>query len=355
VSKTNFSGLALEVAIEVEEVSFEQRRIRVLVERRTPTEVDRACMDFSGGSLVPARIHPIGRQAKAVENLDVGRWEAEQPATLVALHYRAPGLELATEHGVGPRDVAPCERAPNGRAADRLVDVVGPWQQLERFDVEVSLHADLAEEFDIAVAATAEVKVFADNDDLRVQTIDEHTLNERFRGLGRLPLVERNDRNGVNAGRREKLHLLIRCCQQERGRLGSHNTRRVAIERYNDGLRAQFIRLATDVFDYRLVANMYTVVCPNRDDGSLTRPRGALEIGDRKHREMLSARIGMARFGEPVLHTSTRSHRYTFTPVQAHASKRSGRQNDRRLGLVCVEGLVYGEQRSIFGEHRPRS
>ena len=77
-----------EPAVEVEEVSFEQRRIGVFVERGTSTEVDGTVTRRSVGVVVPTGIDPVGRQAHPARNRDVGGREPEQPAAL--------GVGLAT-------------------------------------------------------------------------------------------------------------------------------------------------------------------------------------------------------------------------------------------------------------------
>ena len=84
VGEAHLGPLAVEVAVEVEQVRLEQRVVGVLVERRPPAEVDRARVHVAVGPLVPAGVHAVGGQADGVGHLDVGRREAEQPAALVA-------------------------------------------------------------------------------------------------------------------------------------------------------------------------------------------------------------------------------------------------------------------------------
>jgi hypothetical protein len=59
--EANLRPLAIEIALKVEQVGLEQRVIGVLVERRTPAQVDRARVDVTVRALVPRGIHPICR------------------------------------------------------------------------------------------------------------------------------------------------------------------------------------------------------------------------------------------------------------------------------------------------------
>ena len=166
VLEADLGLLAVEVALEVEQVRLEQRVVGVLVERRPAPEVDGARVDRPVGPLVAAGVHAVGGQAHRVGHLDVGRREADQAAALVATDDGAAHLVGPAEHPGGQLDVAAGERPPDGRAADRLVDAVGPGDQVDRVDDEVVVDAVLLEQPDVAVAMAAEVEVLADDDDL---------------------------------------------------------------------------------------------------------------------------------------------------------------------------------------------
>ena len=116
VDEPHLGPLAVEVAVEVEQVGLEQRVVGVLVERRPPAEVDRrtGARAPSGRSYQPAYTPSAGRQI-VVRHLDVGRREAEQAAALVAVDHddaRAasngrPSIvvgELDVAAGEGPAD-----------------------------------------------------------------------------------------------------------------------------------------------------------------------------------------------------------------------------------------------------------
>src|SRR5687767_1551270 len=66
VGELHLRLLAVEVAVEVEEVSLEQRRVGVGVEGRAAAEVDRAGMTLAVGSLIPTGVHAVGRQTHLV-------------------------------------------------------------------------------------------------------------------------------------------------------------------------------------------------------------------------------------------------------------------------------------------------
>ena len=100
--KRTRAALAVEVAVEVEQVGLEQRVVGVLVERRPAAEVDGARVDDAVGPLVPAGVDAVGGHADGVRHLDVGGREAEQPAPLVADHDHAAHLVRAAEHAWPP-------------------------------------------------------------------------------------------------------------------------------------------------------------------------------------------------------------------------------------------------------------
>ena len=97
VGEANLGSLAVDVAFEVEQVSFEQRVISMLVERRTPAEVERARVNIAVRSFVPAGVHAVGGNAHDVGYLDIGGREAEQPSALVADDDDASCLERPAE------------------------------------------------------------------------------------------------------------------------------------------------------------------------------------------------------------------------------------------------------------------
>ena len=130
---------------------------------------------------------------------------------------------------------------------------------------------------------TAEVEVVADDDHLRVEAVDEHTLDEGLGRLRRLVLVEGHDDDGVEAGRGEQLHLLFGARQQPRRRLGPDHGGRVAIERDHHRHGAERLGPLTDVVDDGLVPEVYPVVGTDGDHGAAAGPGRRVEIGDGLH------------------------------------------------------------------------
>ena len=112
--------LAVEVALEVEQVRLEQRVVGVLVERRAAAEVDGARVDAAVGPLVPAGVDAVGRQAERVRHLDVGGREAEQPAALVARRRRCRAPRAA-----GRACVAASSTSPPASARRMAVLLIG--------------------------------------------------------------------------------------------------------------------------------------------------------------------------------------------------------------------------------------
>ncbi len=283
VLEANLGLLAVQLALEVEQVRLEQRVVGVLVERRPPPEVDRAGVDRAVGPLVAAGVDAVGRQAHRAGHVDVGRREADQPTALVATDDRAAHLVRPAEHPRGELDVAAGQRPPDGRAADRLVDPVRPGDQVDRVDDEVVGEAVVLEQTDVAVAVAAEVEVLADDDRPHGQPLDEHALDERLRRLLRLRLVEAQDHGGVEPGGGQQLEALVGRRQQLRCRLGTHDRGGVTVERQHDRHRIAVGGEALDLLDHRLVPEVHAVVGADRDHGAPARPRWPVELGDHLH------------------------------------------------------------------------
>ena len=178
VGEAHTSRLVVEVVVEVEQVRFEQRDLGVLVERGTPPDVDRTLVDVAVRALVPAGVHPVGRETDASRDLHVGGREPEQPTPLIALTHPAAHFERIAEHLVGERDVTAGERPSDRRRTHGFVDAVAAFEQVEWLDVEVGIEADLAEQIDVALAMAAEVEVLAHHDRGGRQAVDEHPLDE---------------------------------------------------------------------------------------------------------------------------------------------------------------------------------
>jgi hypothetical protein len=123
--EANFGALAVDVFIEIEQMRFEQRMIGVLVERRTPAEVDGTRVHDTVGPFLETGVHTVGREAHLARHLDVGGGESDQAAPLVAAHDDAARLERAAQQERGDVDVAAGQRPTHGGRRHRLVDPVG--------------------------------------------------------------------------------------------------------------------------------------------------------------------------------------------------------------------------------------
>ena len=82
------------------------------------------------------------------------------------------------EHLVGPCHIAASERTANGGATHRFAHSVDSREQFERLHVEVFFSTELSQQVDIAIAMTAEVEVFAHNDELGVEAPYENSVDE---------------------------------------------------------------------------------------------------------------------------------------------------------------------------------
>ena len=166
VAEADLGLLAVEVAVEVEQVGLEQRVVGVLVERRAAAEVDRArCTRPSGRSYHPAYTPSAGMHTEfGTSTLAVGkpsrrpRWS---PITTL------PRTSCGRPSMLGRHlDVATGEGPPDRRAADRLLDAVVARDEIDGLDDEVVIDAVRLEQAHVAVAVAAEVEVLADDDDL---------------------------------------------------------------------------------------------------------------------------------------------------------------------------------------------
>ena len=187
------------------------------------------------------------------------------------------------EHARGHLDVAAGEGAADGRAADRLLDTVDALDQVHRLEHEVVGATELAEQADVPLPVAAEVEVLADDDDLDGEVGDQHPLDERLRRLLRLGLVEVQHHGCVHAAGLEQLEPLLGAGQQLGSGLGPHDLGRMAIERQHHRERLLPLGEVLDLIDDGHVADVHTVIGADRDDGSLTRPRRPIEIGDDLH------------------------------------------------------------------------
>ena len=92
-----------------------------------------------------------------------------------------------------------------------------------------------SEHLDVAAALVPEVEVLTDDETPRVQAIDEHLLDEVFRRLGGANVVEREHDRVVDVRRLDAGQALLEIGEEHRGRFGSHDRRWMTIERHHGG------------------------------------------------------------------------------------------------------------------------
>ena len=159
---------------------------------------------------------------------------------------------VATEHRGRGVEIAPSERLADRRRRHRLA-VAGRGHQAEGLDLEAVDGSHRAEQLDVAAPLVPEVEVLADDDTPRVQALDEHLLDEVFRRFGGAALVEREHHRVVDARRLDARQALVEIGEEHRSGFGSHDRRRMTIERHNCGARAELGRPQLHLGDHGTV------------------------------------------------------------------------------------------------------
>ena len=113
-------------------------------------------------------------------------------------------------------------------------------------------------------ALVAEVEVVPDHHGLGLEAADEDFPDELLGRLLRPVLIEMHDQDVVDAGRGQKLELLIEVGEQFRRRLGPHDRSRVLIESDDGGRQVLLRRRPLDPVDDEPVTGVDTVVGPDR-------------------------------------------------------------------------------------------
>ena len=276
VREADLGLLAVEVAVEVEQVGLEQRVVGVLVERRPAAEVDGARVHGrrrAARTTRRRRRRPAGRRAFGTSTLAVGkpsrrpRWSPSTTGPRAS--YGRPSMRR------GQLDVAAGERAADGGAADRLVDAVGPRRR----------------------AAPGRPRSRASR---RLRAAGRRCPRDGCRsGSPRRPRRRCTARHSTAPARRttpatpapaprrsgsttvasmpvcgQQLEPLLEIGEQLRRRLGPDDRGRVAVEgeRRRSG-RRRSAAMRPHLGDHRLVAEVDAVVGADRDDGALARPR----------------------------------------------------------------------------------
>lgn len=250
MGELNLSLFVVERSVKVEEMSFEQDRIGVFVERRTPPQVKSAVVLRTVGTPVSTRVHSLGRQTDSVPHLDVRSREAEQPPTLIAGPDHASDLERTAEHRVCQSDIATGERSSNRCRTDRLVDAISSFEQFDRTDIEVMIGTELTQHRHIAFTTAPEVEVGPDYDGRHSKMVDENSLDERLGGFVGLFLVKRDEDDGVESSLLEEFKSLFGAREQLRRGLRAHDGGWVLIEGDQHGASLLRLRQLTHLLDH---------------------------------------------------------------------------------------------------------
>lgn len=105
------------------------------------------------------------------------------------------------------------------------------------------------------------------------QTVDENALHELVGLFGCLFPVEGNDDDRVDAGRLEQFEFLVEVGEEQRRGLGSNDRCGVPVERDNHTHRTVGGSFRAHGRDHRLMTEVHSVVCTDRDDGAASGPR----------------------------------------------------------------------------------
>ena len=345
-SKPHLRVLAVEVALEVEQVGLKQRMIAVGVKGWASTKIYGAMVHRPIGPLVFPGVHAVGGQTDLIGNLNIGRRKAQQTPALIARDDHPATFERSAKHACCNLNLSPGKGAANCCRADRLRDSIAAFNQRQALDVETFALAKLGEKRHVAASVVPEVKVLADHDGLGRQALHEHVVGPlRGRELRHGP-IEMQDDNGVDAGCLEKLQLLVEVGDKLRRRLWSHNRCRMPIKGH-DG-RCAMLRgsLRANLGDDGLVTQMHPIVGPNGDNGATILKVSLRKISDHLHALDV---IGFQRNAAG----SDESQRKA-TPSDVLLRDRSGLlgDNNGRFGEVAV-GFVHRQQLTARPEHRP--
>ena len=226
------------------------------------------------GPQIPTGVDAVVRQQDVAGHRHVGGGEANGAAAVVAVLDHAVDLRQAPEQTGRELDVARSERVARAGGGDGSVEALQA-HELQTDDLEAALASELVEQRDVALAAVAEVEVLADDDEPRVQLVDDHLAHELLGALERTFAVEVHDEHVVDAGRGQQLELLGLVDEQRRSRGGPHDGGRVAVECHEHARAAELGREPPGLGDQRRVPDVNTVEGADRDRCA------PLEVGQR--------------------------------------------------------------------------
>ena len=297
----HLGGLAVEVAVEVEQVGLEQAGVGLLVERGTAPERDGAGVHRSVGALVPAGVDAVGGQEDVAGHRHVGGGEPELAAPVVAVGHdaRAPrgdGRAARWRRRGRPRPGRGGSRWSWPSAASPAGSPVGVDQR-EALDLEAEVGAHLRaagrrcpRRWWPKWKSSPTITTLAPR-----QSTSTSCTNSSAGSLDRAS-SKVITRQRSTPGGREQLELLVEVGEQAGRRLGPHHRGRVAVEGDDGGLHAR--RLAArgpHLGDHGLVPEVHAVVGADRDDGAGVGSRAAPDVVQHLHRaRSVTRRLGFA-------------------------------------------------------------
>ena len=327
VGEADVGLLAVEVAVEVEQVGLEQRVVGVLVERRSAPEVDRARVDArrrAARTSRRTRRRRAGRRRSAPRRwrsgTRAGGRAGRRSTTVPRASCGRPsmrGRQLDLAAGQGPAD---------GRAADRLVDAVAARStSADRVDVEVEL-ARRAPRAGATLPSRwlPEVEVVADDDDrappARRRAPARRTSSGASFDCASSKCITTVASTPVAASSSSRCSGSVSSCGADSGRTIVAGWRSNVT--HDRACAVAFGASARDLGDDRLVAEVHAVVGADGDDGALARPRRRVEVGDHAARPADATRVRRPMhdrwLGRP--------------PRECARTRRAARRPDRRHG-----------------------
>ena len=225
--------LAIEVAIEVDEVCLDEEETVLVVERGATTDVDRGRMRQPVGAHVPAGVHAVAGEGNRSWDREVGGREADRSAAGVAVFDDTSHLVRPAQEPIGGIDVAGAYEPADGGRRNHAAQL-GVVQQRHRRDLESPVHADPLHGRGVALPAVAEVEVFPADLVASAQSLDHHVGDELVCGLQRHLLVEANHVDEIDPVGIEELEPLRQVGQQRGQVIGGHHGVRVTV-RYHHG------------------------------------------------------------------------------------------------------------------------
>src|SRR6185369_2553769 len=138
---------------------------------------------------------------------------------------------------------------------------------------------------DVSAPVAAEVEVVANENELRVQDLDEETADELVGIDRRKPAREMLDDREVGAFGGNRAQTIGQRHDPERSSFGTNDGNRMRLEREDDGAGTAPGRFGAKSFENDLMPAMDAVEVSDRDDRAAQEPAGTLETAEDLHPE----------------------------------------------------------------------